>query len=262
MAEQPTRVILVGIGGATSCGKTTLAKHLRRCVTNGILIHQDVRFFVPNSGPPDRIPIHPVHNVQDWDDPSGAIDWPRLVDALAHVKKMGSLPEGHYSHDHMNVQKEVPVEMDEVEGWKEAFAVAEANFRARTGERVIWAILDGFLLYWDQAVIDAMDVRILLRTPQEILKERREQRHGYHVAVQSDCADGSFWRDPPNYWDQIVWPAYKRAHEGVFESGDVENGKLNGNIARLHLLEGDEMEMGEMLNATCRAALDALEAQQ
>ena len=28
------------------------------------------------------------------------------------------------------------------------------------------------------------------------------------------------------YWEQIVWPAYVAAHQGLFENGDVERGKL------------------------------------
>ncbi|EEB95308.1 hypothetical protein MPER_05739, partial [Moniliophthora perniciosa FA553] len=36
-----TRVILVGIGGATCSGKTTLAKHLNRILPNSVIIHQD-----------------------------------------------------------------------------------------------------------------------------------------------------------------------------------------------------------------------------
>lgn len=91
--------------------------------------------------------------MQDWDDPTGAIDWPKLVDALAHAKRTGSLPEGHHSYDHLNEQVHIPLADGQLERWKVAFKRAEADFEARTGERVIWALLDGFLLYWDQVRI-------------------------------------------------------------------------------------------------------------
>jgi nicotinamide/nicotinate riboside kinase len=52
--------------------------------------------------------------------------------------------------------------------------------------------------------------------------------------VQSD-PEGSLWRDPPHYWEQIVWPAYVNAHRQVFCAGDVEHGAaLDG----IRLLEG------------------------
>ena len=37
--------------------------------------------------------------------------------------------------------------------------------------------------------------------------------------------EGSFWEDPPGYWDDIVWPAYLKAHRKMFQNNDVENGQ-------------------------------------
>lgn len=45
------------------------------------------------------------------------------------------------------------------------------------------------------------------------------------TTVQSD-PEGSLWRDPPNYFDDIVYPAYVRAHENIFEGGNVEDGDV------------------------------------
>ena len=33
-----------------------------------------------------------------------------------------------------------------------------------------------------QEVIDKLDVRIFLRVPHDVLKQRRHERHGYHTA--------------------------------------------------------------------------------
>ena len=68
--------------------------------------------------------------------------------------------------------------------------------------------------------------------------------------VQSD-PEGSLWRDPPNYWEQIVWPAYVEAHEGMLENGDVEHGKPNGKVPGLLLLEGLELSMSDMVDRAC-----------
>jgi len=37
--------------------------------------------------------------------------------------------------------------------------------------------------------------------------------------------EGSFWQDPPGYWDNIVWPAYLKAHRKIFQNSDVEHGQ-------------------------------------
>ncbi|KAI0296524.1 hypothetical protein B0F90DRAFT_1745975 [Multifurca ochricompacta] len=66
--SQRTRVILVGIGGATCTGKTTLAKNLRDILPGSFVIHQD---------PEVTLPIHPTLG-QDWDTAPSAITWPRL----------------------------------------------------------------------------------------------------------------------------------------------------------------------------------------
>jgi hypothetical protein len=36
--------------------------------------------------------------------------------------------------------------------------------------------------------------------------------------------EGSLWQDPPRYWDDIVWPAYLKAHKNIFVGGDVSYG--------------------------------------
>jgi len=85
--------------------------------------------------------------VQDWDDAPGAIDWPRFAKFLEGVKDRGILLE-HHSHDHLNEQKEVPVAKELSERWKSKFVRIQAEHASR-GERVVWALVDGFLLYWD-----------------------------------------------------------------------------------------------------------------
>ncbi|KAI0823324.1 P-loop containing nucleoside triphosphate hydrolase protein [Trametes gibbosa] len=244
------RVIFVGIGGATCSGKTTLAKHLRRILPNSVIIHQDD--FAP---PQELIPLHPVYGVQDWDRAEGAIDWPRMVKALEEVKRTGKIPPEHISHDHLNEQKDVPIEETVYLKWKDYFERAQKEQRDR-GEEVKWVLVDGFLLYWSPEVVEKLDVRVFLRVPHDVLKQRRHERHGYHTAVQSD-PEGSLWRDPPNYWEQIVWPAYVEAHAGIVEKGDVEHGKPNGTVSGLVLLDGLELSMGKMVDQVCGVLADA-----
>lgn len=99
--------------------------------------------------PQELVPVHPKWNVQDWDAPSGAIDWPRLITFLQKVKSTGEIPTDHRSHDHLNEHKDVPVR-DEVEKrWRDAFEQLEREMEV-DGERIIWGLVDGFLLYWNE----------------------------------------------------------------------------------------------------------------
>ncbi|KAF8906472.1 P-loop containing nucleoside triphosphate hydrolase protein [Gymnopilus junonius] len=249
-----TKVILIGVGGATCSGKTTLAKHLRSILPDSVIIHQDD--FAP---PQELVPLHPIHNVQDWDAPAGAITWHRLVKFLQNVKETGQIPPDHRSHDHLNEQKEIKIDPQVRAKWINEFKHIKAEKEDALNERIIWGLVDGFLLYWNQDVIDQLDVRIMLRVPYDVLKKRRHERHGYHTAVQSD-PEGSLWRDPPGYWDDVVYPAYVEAHKDLFEDGDVEHGKPTSKIKDLTLLESLDISMTEGVERCCNVIKDAFES--
>jgi nicotinamide/nicotinate riboside kinase len=138
--------------------------------------------------------------VQDWDDARGAIDWLRLSDMLEDVKRTGIVP-AYYSHDHLNEQKQVHLKPATSERWKAKFAsIAEKH--SSQGEKVIWILLDGFLLYWYpvrtlstntcpqyvsyanvlQRIVAMIDVSLFLRVPHHVLRARRHERAGYHTA--------------------------------------------------------------------------------
>ena len=68
--------------------------------------------------------------------------------------------------------------------------------------------------------------------------------------MQSD-PEGTLWRDPPEYWEQIVWPAYVDAHQGMLEGGDIEHGQPNGTVPGLILFEGLELNMSEQVERVC-----------
>lgn len=70
--------------------------------------------------------------------------------------------------------------------------------------------------------------------------------------------EGGFWKDPPQYWEQIVWPAYVAAHEGIVESGNVEDGKSNGKVEGLEIIEGLEKTMDETVEFVCEKLAQVL----
>ena len=103
-----------------------------------------------------------------------------------------------------------------------------------------------------QDIVRELDIRLFLRVSHKTLKHRRDNRYGYHTAgthasylyssivalrltwvlpkfVQLTPVlfqpEGSFWKDPPGYWDDIVWPAHVKAHRKMFQNNDVEHGQ-------------------------------------
>ena len=68
--------------------------------------------------------------------------------------------------------------------------------------------------------------------------------------MQSD-PEGALWRDPPHYWEQIVWPAYVRAHSEMLEGGDVEHGRPTSKVKDLVLIEGLEKSMDDVIDLVC-----------
>lgn len=78
-------------------------------------------------------------------------------------------------------------------------------------------LFDGFLLYSKSmtALAPSLDLKILLRASHAKAKARREARDGY-VTLEG------FWKDPPGYVDDIVWPNYVKEHGWLFEDGNVE----------------------------------------
>ncbi|EGG01825.1 uncharacterized protein MELLADRAFT_50002 [Melampsora larici-populina 98AG31] len=233
-SEQP-KVVIIAVGGPSCSGKTTLAKHLHRILPNSIILHQDD--FAP---PAEEIPLHPIHNVKDWDDPKGAIDWPRFRSSLQYIRNHGGeFPPSHASHDHLNLQPDIPIPQDFTETWHQRFS-------SLSSEKIRYVIADGFLLYWDQESVKQYDVKLFVRESYAVLKERRRIRMSYNTA------EGETWVDPPEYWDQIVWPAYLVAHEHMFVGKDVANGPVDrsnwacdGTImleAQLNALSTDTMQ--------------------
>jgi len=178
-ASENIRVILVGIGGATCSGKTTLAKHMRNILPDSFIIHQDD--FAP---PEASLPIHPTFG-QDWDSAPTAIDWPRLRAFIRAVKRDARLPDDHVSHDHLNEQKLVELDESLAARYKEEIARVQKEVEAASAVRVVWGFVDGFLLYWDQEVVDTLDARIFIRVPYDIIKERRAERSVYATAGRS-----------------------------------------------------------------------------
>lgn len=75
-----------------------------------------------------------------------------MASVLTTIRETGEVPAEHHSHDHLNEQVEVPVEADMIAAWKGKFEGMRMELEGK-GEKVVWVIVDGFLLYWDKVRI-------------------------------------------------------------------------------------------------------------
>jgi hypothetical protein len=98
--------------------------------------------------PEELLPIK--YGYQDWDTPDGAIDYPRLSKFLKHVKDMGSIPDDHRSHDYLNKQTDLLIGAECQHRLAERFRVIQDQVKENGHINIVWGLVDGFLLYWNQ----------------------------------------------------------------------------------------------------------------
>lgn len=87
---------------------------------------------------------------QDWDSASTAIDWPRLRASLRTVKRIARIPDDYSSHDHLNEQKPTPLSDSVAARCEAEIAAVQKEVEDAYGARIVWGLVDGFLLYWDK----------------------------------------------------------------------------------------------------------------
>ena len=67
------------------------------------------------------------------------------------------------------------------------------------------------------------------------------------------------FQDPPDYWDNIVWPAYLAAHRPLFVNGNIERGQINANkIEGVTVFEASELGMEAMVRTACEIIYERL----
>ena len=76
------------------------------------------------------------------------------------------------------------------------------------------------------------------------------------TADPAAAAAGDVWTDPPQYFEKIVYPGYVKAHEHIFEGGDVEKGEelkeWKERVVVLTPKEG-EAEVTKAFETSCQA---------
>ncbi|CEH16738.1 Uncharacterized protein of the uridine kinase family [Ceraceosorus bombacis] len=268
----PAPVLLFGIGGATSSGKSTLAAHLssllnhayeQQILVDGTLGRDGGEARVQVVGqddfalPEEQLRYDERIDGKDWDDPDQCIDYARFATALEQIKSGGTPP---VSPKEVSTLPEVTTSM--------------SSSSSQTVQRILELLqrlsnpkiflVDGFLLYYDSRVTSTLDVRLFLRASEEDVRSRREGRV-YHTA------EGTTWSDPPNYFDLILWPSYVKAHQNLFEQRDVERGALvkaspdasenqsGGPVSGLRLLETRHQSLEDVVQNACQLILEELQ---
>ena len=225
------KTIIIGLTGASSSGKSTIACILSTILPNCQIIHED-DFFKPESD----VPYDESRKDRDWDCPD-AIDFVKLKHTIRTLKEPSQYDStiesivadsGNGYYDYVLKSTEPPrndasFQNDKTVILKVKKSVSEIlDSKYKNDYRII--LLDGFLLLHDEELLELFDFTLFFKTNYQSLKDRREKRH-YTVGE-------SLWVDPPGYFDQFVWPGYYIYHKDRFTNDDENVVKLTGGVLK------------------------------
>ncbi|XP_012921398.1 nicotinamide riboside kinase 2 isoform X7 [Heterocephalus glaber] len=152
---------VVGIGGVTNSGKTTLTNSLRKALPNCCVIHQDDFFKAPLFQPQDQIAVG-EDGFKQWD----ALEALDMEAMLGTVQAWLSSPQKFARAHGVKLQPDAP------------------------DTHIL--LLEGFLLYSYRPLLDVYSRSYFLTVPYEECKWRRSTR-SYPVPDPPGLFDGHVW---------------------------------------------------------------------
>lgn len=193
-------MIVIGIGGPSSSGKTTVAKNLINLFKDSRILHQD-DFYKPEN----QLPKDATTGELNWDHPD-AIDFFKFKECIRLIKAEAFSPT---TVDSLEPDANLSLTPDDID---------DLRSKSEKLKNLKIVLVDGFLLFHDEELLSLFDLKLFYYSEYAVLKSRRLKR-------QYSTLEG-VWVDPPNYFDNIVWPAYEQYHRGLFTNEDV-NSELN-----------------------------------
>lgn len=166
------------------------------------IVHQDDYFLRD-----EDVPSDPIRKIKNWDCRE-ALDMDKFKHDLSNIKSSNMSVTRHVEHLNVDATTEKFGDLT-----SKIRALQAAYSEICKGRRVI--LVEGFMMYNDPEIAGLLDLKLLIRAPYRLLKERRARRPGYQTL-------DSFWVDPPFYFDEFVYKSYAHSHAFLFANTDVE----------------------------------------